>query len=247
MRYFPTLVINCAVRPYFCGVERIIIAIDGYSSCGKSTLAKALAARLGYAYIDSGAMYRAVTLYFQHRHIPLDDEIAITEALDNIHIEFQYNPVLQQNETWLNGESVENAIRSLEVSNAVSPISAIRSVRQSMVALQRKAGQNKGIVMDGRDIGTNVFPLAELKIFMTADSEVRAIRRYEELRAKGEKHSLEAIRQNLSERDRIDTSRAENPLHQAADALILDNSALTPEQQLEWALGKVKDSRTQKD
>jgi len=227
-------------------VERIIIAIDGYSSCGKSTLAKALAARLGYAYIDSGAMYRAVTLYFQHYHIPLDDEAAISEALENIHIEFQYNPVLQQNETWLNGESVESAIRSLEVSNAVSPVSAIKSVRQAMVALQRKAGLNKGIVMDGRDIGTNVFPEAELKIFMTADPEVRAIRRYEELRAKGENHSLEAIRQNLSERDRIDTSRSENPLRQAEDALVLDNSALTPEQQLQWAIQLVKDSRTQK-
>lgn len=246
MRYFPTLVVNCPLRPYFCAVERIIIAIDGYSSCGKSTLAKALAARLGYAYIDSGAMYRAVTLYFQHHHIPLDDEAAILEALENIHIEFHYNPVLHQNETCLNGESVETSIRSLEVSNAVSPVSAIKSVRKAMVALQRKAGQNKGIVMDGRDIGTNVFPNAELKIFMTADPEVRAMRRYEELRAKGEKHSLEAIRNNLSERDRIDTSRAENPLRQAADALILDNSALTPEQQLQWALERVKDSRTQK-
>jgi cytidylate kinase len=228
-------------------VERIIIAIDGYSSCGKSTLAKALAARLGYAYIDSGAMYRAVTLYFQHHHIPLDDEAAIVEALENIHIEFHYNPVLQQNETWLNGEPVETAIRSLEVSNAVSPVSAIKSVRQAMAALQRKAGQNKGIVMDGRDIGTHVFPEAELKLFMTADPEVRAMRRYEELRAKGENHSLEAIRQNLSERDRIDTSRAENPLRQAADALVLDNSQLSQEQQLEWALQRVKDSRTQKD
>lgn len=227
-------------------MERIIIAIDGYSSCGKSTLAKALAARLGYAYIDSGAMYRAVTLYFQHHHIPLDDEIAIAEALENIHIEFQYNPVLQQNETWLNGESVESAIRSLEVSNAVSPVSAIKIVRQAMVALQRKAGLNKGIVMDGRDIGTNVFPEAELKIFMTADPEVRAVRRYEELKAKGENHSLEAIRQNLSERDRIDTSRIENPLRQAEDALVLDNSALNPEQQLQWAIQLVKDSRTQK-
>lgn len=226
-------------------MERIIIAIDGYSSCGKSTLAKALAAKLGYAYLDSGAMYRAVTLYFQHHHIPIDDELAIAEALEKIHIEFQYNPILKQNETWLNGESIENAIRTLEVSNAVSPVATIKSVRQAMVALQRKAGQNKGIVMDGRDIGTNVFPQAELKIFMTADPEVRAIRRYEELLAKGEKHSLEAIRQNLSERDRIDTSRAENPLRQATDAVVLDNSALTPEQQLAWALNLVKGSKTQ--
>lgn len=238
MRYFPTLHINYAFRPYFCAVERIIIAIDGYSSCGKSTLAKALAARLGYAYVDSGAMYRAVTLYFLHHHIPLDDEAAIAEALQQIHIEFHYNPVLRQNETWLNGESVESAIRSLEVSNAVSPVAAIKSVRQAMVDLQRQAGRNKGIVMDGRDIGTHVFPQAELKIFMTADPEIRAKRRYDELKAKGENHSLEAIRKNLRERDLIDTTRDENPLRQAADALVLDNSQLSESQQLEWAYQK---------
>ncbi len=225
-------------------MERIIIAIDGYSSCGKSTLAKALATRLGYAYIDSGAMYRAVTLYFQHYHIPLDDDMAIAEALENIHIEFHYNPVLKRNETWLNGESVESAIRSLEVSNAVSPVSAIKAVRQSMIALQRKAGRNKGIVMDGRDIGTHVFPDAELKIFMTADPDIRAQRRYSELKAKGELYSLEAVKQNLLDRDYIDSHRLENPLRQAADAKVLDNSHLSPEEQLQWAMEQFKASRS---
>lgn len=221
-------------------MERIIIAIDGYSSCGKSTLAKAIAARLGYAYIDSGAMYRAVTLYFLHHHIPLDDEAAVDEALDNIHIDFHYNPILQRNETWLNGESVEESIRGLEVSNLVSPVSAIKSVRTAMVHLQRKAGKNKGIVMDGRDIGSNVFPDAEIKIFMTARPEIRAQRRYDELRAKGQHHTLEEIQNNLAERDRIDTTRAENPLIQAADALVLDNSLMNQLEQLEWAMAKIK-------
>ncbi len=227
-------------------MERIIIAIDGYSSCGKSTLAKAIAARLGYAYVDSGAMYRAVTLYFLHHHVPLDDAPAIEEALHNIHIDFHYNPILQRNETWLNGESVEEAIRSLEVSNLVSPVSAIKSVRTTMVHLQRKAGKNKGIVMDGRDIGTNVFPNAEIKIFMTASPEIRAQRRFDELKAKGQHHTLEEIQHNLSERDRIDTTRSENPLIQASDALVLDNSLMNEQEQLEWAMIQINAFRSAK-
>lgn len=227
-------------------MERIIIAIDGYSSCGKSTLAKAIAARLGYAYVDSGAMYRAVTLYFLHHYIPLDDAPAIEEALHNIHIDFHYNPILQRNETWLNGESVEEAIRSLEVSNLVSPVSAIKSVRTTMVHLQRKAGKNKGIVMDGRDIGTNVFPNAEIKIFMTASPEIRAQRRFDELKAKGQHHTLEEIQHNLAERDRIDTTRSENPLIQAADALVLDNSLMNEQEQLEWAMIQINAFRSAK-
>jgi len=227
-------------------VERIIIAIDGYSSCGKSTLAKAIAARLGYAYVDSGAMYRAVTLYFLHHYIPLDDAPAIEEALHNIHIDFHYNPILQRNETWLNGESVEEAIRSLKVSNLVSPVSAIKSVRTTMVHLQRKAGKNKGIVMDGRDIGTNVFPNAEIKIFMTASLEIRAQRRFDELKAKGQHHTLEEIQHNLAERDRIDTTRSENPLIQAADALVLDNSLMNEQEQLEWAMIQINAFRSAK-
>ena len=227
-------------------MERIIIAIDGYSSCGKSTLAKAIAARLGYAYVDSGAMYRAVTLYFLHHYIPLDDAPAIEEALHNIHIDFHYNPILQRNETWLNGESVEEAIRSLKVSNLVSPVSAIKSVRTTMVHLQRKAGKNKGIVMDGRDIGTNVFPNAEIKIFMTASLEIRAQRRFDELKAKGQHHTLEEIQHNLAERDRIDTTRSENPLIQAADALVLDNSLMNEQEQLEWAMIQINAFRSAK-
>lgn len=227
-------------------MERIIIAIDGYSSCGKSTLAKAIAARLGYAYVDSGAMYRAVTLYFLHHHIPLDDAPAIEEALHNIHIDFHYNPILQRNETWLNGESVEEAIRSLEVSNLVSPVSAIKSVRTTMVHLQRKAGKNKGIVMDGRDIGTNVFPNAEIKIFMTASPEIRAQRRFDELKAKGQHHTPEEIQYNLAERDRIDTTRSENPLIQASDALVLDNSLMNEQEQLEWAMIQINTFRSAK-
>mgnify|MGYP002784481091 FL=1 len=217
-------------------MSAIIIAIDGYSSCGKSTLAKALAAHLNYGYVDSGAMYRAVTLYLLENKIDLNQEKRVIEALSYIHIRFELNKANNRNETWLNGRMVEDIIRSKNVSDYVSPVAAIPAVRREMVALQRLSGLQRGIVMDGRDIGTHVFPDAELKIFMTADPEVRALRRYRELLAKGESWTMEAVRNNLRERDRIDSTRAENPLRQAADALVLDNSHLTEKEQLQLAI-----------
>jgi CMP/dCMP kinase len=217
-------------------VKKIIIAIDGYSSCGKSTLAKAMAAELSYAYVDSGAMYRAVTLYFLRHNIDLNNTEAVEQALKDIHIHFAYNREKARNETFLNNEMVEDEIRAKAVSDWVSPVAAIKAVRTAMVALQRKAGSQKGIVMDGRDIGTHVFPDAELKLFMTANPEIRALRRYRELLSKGESWTMEAVRENLSERDRIDSNRAENPLRQAADAKVIDNSHITEEEQLKKAL-----------
>lgn len=228
---------------YFCHVSAIIIAIDGYSSCGKSTLAKALAAKLNYGYVDSGAMYRAVTLYFLENKIDFSKPKAVVTALPKIHIHFELNQESNRNETWLNGRMVEDLIRTKSVSDYVSPVATLVDVRREMVALQRLAGKNRGIVMDGRDIGTNVFPDAELKIFMTADPEVRALRRFRELLSKGESWTMEAVRNNLKERDRIDSSRTENPLRQAADAIVLDNSHLTETEQmskaLEWANQKI--------
>lgn len=220
----------------FAHVSAIIIAIDGYSSCGKSTLAKALAAKLNYGYVDSGAMYRAVTLYFIENKIDFSRTKAVLAALKDIHIRFQLNKSSGRNETWLNDRMVEDLIRSKSVSDYVSPVATLVDVRREMVALQRLAGQKRGIVMDGRDIGTFVFPDAELKIFMTADPEVRALRRYRELLSKGESWTMEAVRNNLRERDRIDSTRAENPLRQAADALVLDNSHMTQEEQLAMAI-----------
>lgn len=221
---------------YFCLVSAIIIAIDGYSSCGKSTLAKALAAKLNYGYVDSGAMYRAVTLFFLENKIDFSKPKAVVAALPNIHIHFELNKAANRNETWLNGRMVEDLIRSKSVSDYVSPVATLVEVRREMVALQRLAGANRGIVMDGRDIGTYVFADAELKIFMTADPEVRALRRFRELLAKGESWTMEAVRENLRERDRIDSNRSENPLRQAADARILDNSHLSENEQLGLAL-----------
>lgn len=226
----------------FAHVSAIIIAIDGYSSCGKSTLAKALAAQLNYGYVDSGAMYRAVTLYFLENKVDFSKAAQVADALKKIHIHFELNPSSKRNETWLNNRMVEDLIRSKSVSDYVSPVATLPAVRQEMVALQRLAGTQRGIVMDGRDIGTYVFPDAELKIFMTADPEVRALRRYRELLAKGESWTMEAVRENLRERDRIDSTRAENPLRQAADALVLDNSHLSEEEQLELALRWAKES-----
>lgn len=221
-------------------MKPIIIAIDGYSSCGKSTLAKALAARFGFAYVDSGAMYRAVTLYFIEQKIALDDDAAIAKSLENIHIHFEYNPEHRRNETYLNNRMVEDEIRSKPVSDLVSPVATIKAVRTAMVALQRKAAINKSIVMDGRDIGTHVFPESELKLFMTADPKVRATRRFAELKAKGENWSMDEVIENLRERDRIDSTREENPLRQAADARVLDNSALTEQEQLDKVIIWVK-------
>ncbi len=225
-------------------MKRITIAIDGYSSCGKSTIAKAVAAKLGYSYVDTGAMYRAVTLYAIEHGIIKDgafDEHEIVLALDEIHLTFRFNPNTKTSETFLNGVNVEKEIRSMLVSSSVSPVSKIHEVRVRMVALQREMGKDKGVVMDGRDIGTNVFPDAELKIFMTADTDVRAHRRYDELRSKGVKTTFEEVRQNLISRDHEDTHRKENPLVQAPDAIVLDNTDLTREEQLEFVMGLVEE------
>lgn len=210
----------------------IIIAIDGYSSCGKSTLAKELAQDLDFVYIDSGAMYRAVTLYFLRHDISLDDTAAVAHALANIQLDFVPNG--EQTRILLNDEDVSDAIREMQVSNYVSEVSAIREVRQAMVAQQQQLGQRRNIVMDGRDIGTTVFPDADLKVFMTADSNVRAERRYLEMLANGENITLEEVFENLAHRDYIDTTRAESPLVRAKDAVVLDNTQLTREEQLQF-------------
>ncbi len=226
-------------------MKRIIIAIDGYSSCGKSTLAKALARKLHYNYIDSGAMYRAVTYYFIHNKTSLSQlqsmkEDELNSLLKNIDIEFHVNPETKLSEIYLNGEYAEQHIRSMEVSQLVSPISALHSIRVKLVALQHKYGKQKGIVMDGRDIGTKVFPEAELKIFMTANKVVRAKRRYDELTSKGVKVTMDEVFKNIESRDLQDTTRKESPLVQASDAVVLDNSDLNEEQQLDFALNLVK-------
>lgn len=224
--------------------KKIIIAIDGHSSCGKSTMAKSLAKRLGYVYIDTGAMYRVVTLVALRKgwiENKIPDTQKIINGLKDIKITFKWDEEAGKNTTFLNGENVEDEIRQLEVSENVSPISTIAEVRHEMVRQQRENGKNKGIVMDGRDIGTVVFPDAELKIFMTASPEIRAQRRYLELTEKGDKVNFEEILANVEGRDKIDSTRAVSPLKQADDALILDNSELTREQQLDWAVNKVKE------
>lgn len=225
-------------------MKKITIAIDGHSSCGKSTLAKALAARLGYAYVDSGAMYRAVTLYFLEHRIDYEDPEAVRRALPGIRIHFEYHD--GSNRTYLNGRDVEEPIRSMEVSALVSPVAAISEVRRAMVAQQRKMGEQKGIVMDGRDIGSVVFPDAELKIFLTASTEERTRRRYYELRAKGKKISREEVKANLEMRDRIDSTRADSPLIQAPDAEVIDNTHLTPDEQLQAAIELVHRKMTER-
>jgi len=226
-------------------MKKITIAIDGYSSCGKSTLAKALASKLGYAYIDSGAMYRAVTLFaIKHGYIKNNEinQSAIIHNLDKINIWFKYNPQTKVSETYLNGVNVEKEIRQLEVSNFVSKVSAIKEVRKKMVAIQQEMGRDKGVVMDGRDIGTTVFPNAELKLFMTADPQIRAQRRLFELKSKGEQVTLEEIAKNLEKRDYDDTK--ESPLVKAKDAILFDNSDLTQVEQLEYVLKLIKDYTT---
>jgi len=223
---------------------RIIIAIDGHSSCGKSTIAKAVAARFGYVFIDSGAMYRAVTL-FALRHNLIEDgrvkEQELISLLPEIKIEFRFNSEKQKSDTYLNGENVEDEIRQLPVSQNVSPVATIAEVRAEMVRQQQDMGKNKGIVMDGRDIGTVVFPEAELKLFVTASPEIRAQRRFDELTAKGEPVSYDEILQNVLERDHIDSTRETSPLRKADDALVLDNSHMTREEQLEWVVEKVEE------
>lgn len=215
-------------------MKKIIIAIDGYSACGKSTTAKLVANRLQYIYIDSGAMYRAVTLYFCQNYITLSDPHAVTQALSNIHINFVYNPHNQQNETHLNGLNVEEEIRKMYISEKVSEVSAVAEVRKAMVHQQQKMGKKRGVVMDGRDIGTCVFPDAELKIFMTADILVRAQRRQEELLEKQETVDFNDIIKNLQMRDHLDTTRSQSPLRKAEDAYLLDNTYMTVEEQIDF-------------
>jgi len=224
--------------------HQIIIAIDGHSSCGKSTIAKAVAVRFGYIFIDSGAMYRAVTLYALRHNLIIDGEVKREEligALPEIRIDFRYNPERQRSDTFLNGENVEEEIRQLTVSQNVSPVATIAEVRKAMVRFQQEMGRNKGIVMDGRDIGTVVFPDAEFKLFVTASTEIRAKRRFDELKSKGENVSFDEILQNIMERDRIDSTREASPLRKADDALVLDNSTMTRDEQLEWVIRKVEE------
>lgn len=214
----------------------ILIAIDGHSSCGKSSFAKTIACELNYLYIDSGAMYRAFTLFAMHRGFLMNgiaNDSELEKNIHNINIDFK-KTCNSAYETYLNGENVENAIRTMPVSENVSEISKIKSVRSRLVALQQKMGERKEIVMDGRDIGTVVFPNAELKLFMTANLEVRTQRRYNELMEKGTSVLLSEVRDNLAQRDFIDENRLESPLKMADDAIILDNSNLTPLQQMEW-------------
>ena len=217
--------------------QPLIIALDGHSSCGKSSFAKTIAKELGYIYLDSGAMYRAVTLFamqkgfIQNKNV---DQPSLEKHLQDIHIEFRHGRENSQYETYLNGENIEAKIRSMEVSENVSEVSKIKSVRSRLVALQQKMGEKKGIVMDGRDIGTVVFPKADVKLFMTASLEVRTQRRFKELQDKGIAVTQEEVSANLAQRDYLDQNRAESPLKKADDALILDNSNMTPAQQLEW-------------
>jgi len=217
----------------------IIIAIDGYSSCGKSTMAKQMANHLNYIYVDTGAMYRAVTLYaIRNKLISVNEfnEEVLVHELSKINVSFSYNSALNCSETFLNNENVEEQIRGLEVSNLVSKVAKVKAVRVKLVEIQRELGKKKGLIMDGRDIASVVFPDAELKIFMTANYKVRARRRFEELTAKGDKISLQEIEENISSRDNDDTSRTENPLIQAEDAIVIDNSEISREEQLVIAL-----------
>ncbi len=212
---------------------KIVIAIDGQSGCGKSSTAKAVAKNLGYTYLDSGAMYRAVTFYYLQNPFDLEDSNAVSEALENVEIEFKKDPVSGDQLTFLNGKNVESEIRQMEVSNNVSKVASIKLVRQAMVAKQRKLGSAKGVVMDGRDIGSVVFPDAGLKMFMTADLETRAKRRLKELSAEGNVYSLDEIKNNLAKRDELDSSREESPLIKTADAVELDTSELKFEDQVD--------------
>lgn len=217
--------------------KKIVIAVDGFSSCGKSTFAKMVAARLGYIFIDTGAMYRAVTLYAIENECVENgilNEDRLISQLDHIQIDFRFNPDRGASDIYVGGEWVEGKIRTIAVSNLVSQVSAIGEVRRRLVAMQQRMGREKGVVMDGRDIGTVVFPDAELKIFMTADPAVRAERRYKELLAKGEEVSREEIIENILQRDHLDQTRAISPLRKADDAITLDNGGMTLEEEMEW-------------
>lgn len=225
-------------------MKKITIAIDGFSSCGKSTMAKELAKKIGYIYVDTGAMYRSVTLFaMRHGLFNADGSVktdALKQQMSNIDITFKFNEKAGRPDTYLNGECVEEAIRTLEVSNHVSPIAAIPFVRAAMVARQQRMGKDKGIVMDGRDIGTTVFPEAELKVFVTASAEVRARRRYDELKEKGMPADFDDILKNVQERDYIDSHREVSPLRKAADAIELDNSHMTIAEQNDWLMRQVQ-------
>lgn len=225
-------------------MKKITIAIDGHSSCGKSTMAKELARQLGYVYVDTGAMYRTVTLFAMRHNLFLADGEVDTDALrkcmPEIEVSFRFNEETGRPDAYLNGECVEKVIRSIDVSNHVSKVAAIPFVREAMVDQQRRMGAEKGIVMDGRDIGTTVFPDAELKIFVTASSKVRAQRRYDELKEKGMPADFDEILKNVEERDYIDSHREVSPLRQAPDALLLDNSNMTIPEQNAWIMDKVK-------
>lgn len=229
-------------------MKKIVIAIDGFSSNGKSTMAKSLAKQIGYIYIDSGAMYRAVTLYCIQQNLFEDgklNENGLHDDIKNIKIEFHLNKDTGAPDTYLNGEKVESAIRSMEVSSKVSIVSAIPFVRHAMVALQQQMGEAKGIVMDGRDIGTVVFPNAEMKVFVTADATIRAQRRFDELRSKGNTETtFDEVLENLKSRDHMDQTRAESPLIKADDAILLDNSHMTIDEQMQWLLEKFKQITT---
>ena len=231
-------------------MKKITIAIDGHSSCGKSTMAKELARRVGYIYVDTGAMYRSVTLYALRHGLFLEDGSVNTDTLEqqmaDIRISFKFNPETGRPDTYLNGECVEKEIRSLEVSNHVSPIAAIPFVRTAMVAQQQQMGKDKGVVMDGRDIGTTVFPDAELKVFVTASARVRAQRRYDELKAKGMPADFDDILKNVEERDYLDSHREVSPLRKADDALLLDNSDMTIPEQKQWLLDRFNEIINQK-
>ncbi|WP_022824225.1 (d)CMP kinase [Hymenobacter norwichensis] len=220
-------------------MRKIVIAIDGYSSCGKSTTAKAVAAELGYAYIDTGAMYRAVTLYLLEHDIRFDDLLRIEQALHEMQISFKRNRKTGRNELCLDGHIREDEIRQMRISNLVSEVSSVPAVRHAMVAQQQRMGRKRGIVMDGRDIGTTVFPDAEVKIFMTADVQTRAERRQVELAAKGEEVAVEEIVENLRKRDHLDSTRTESPLRRAADAVMLDTTHMMIDEQVDFVLERV--------
>jgi cytidylate kinase len=226
-------------------MKKIIIAIDGHSSCGKSTFAKAIAARLGYIFIDTGAMYRAVTLYaLENGAIPsgVVNEERVVAMLRDIDIDFRFNPERGASDIYVNGDLVESKIRTIEVSNCVSAVSSIAEVRAKLVAMQQEMGLRRGVVMDGRDIGTVVFPDAELKIYMTADPMVRAERRYKELTAKGDNVTLEEVYENVVSRDKADMSRAISPLRKADDAIVLDNSHMSVEEQMSWFMERYEEA-----
>lgn len=226
-------------------MRKIIITVDGFSSCGKSTLAKAIAKELNYVFVDSGAMYRAITLYFLRNNISIDNKVEVNLALLNISLAFEYNRETGKSDMLLNGENVEAEIREMVISEKVSEVAAIKEVRTFAVKQQKSMGEAKGLVMDGRDIGTTVFPEAELKIFVTADPEVRVERRFKELYEKNHNINIEDVKKNLEMRDYVDSNREVSPLRKAHDARVLDNSDLTREEQLAIALKWVKEKTTE--